>query len=125
MLAREALDGIPFGQLFYAPTTDLLLPLGWELRPPVSPEELAARVGVTNGAVVVFPGPTEAPFRIEADAIEPLQARVLADQRLRSLVSLPSLAARADAADGGADAEMPIEIENEPLGPMPLWRLGR
>jgi len=124
VLAREALDGIPFGQLFYAPTPDLLLPLGWELRPPVAPEELAARVGVAGGAVVVFPGPGEAPFRIAPDAIEPLQARVLADQRLRSLANLSSLAVPAGGA-GDADAERPIEIENEPLGPMPLWRLGR
>jgi hypothetical protein len=120
IVAADVLDGFPFGQLLHAPAPGLLVPLGWQLRPAVSPDELAARLGALAGAVVVFPGPDEAPFRIPADAIETLEARVLSDGRLRelrveTLAGLPAPAAE----------QSEIDVENQPLGPMPLWRLGR
>jgi len=119
VMAPEALVGIPFGQLMYAPGPGLLAPLGYEIRPRVSPLELAASAGATGGAVVVFAGPDQSPFRIPAESIEPLQARALADARLPHLPVESSVALRAPV---GPEA---IEIENQPLGPMPLWSMRR
>lgn len=120
IVAPDVLDGFPFGQLLHAPAPGLLVPLGWELRPAVSPDELAVRVGASGGALVVFPGPSEAPFRIPADAIETLEARVLSDGRLRDL-HVETMAGPAATPPEPVD----IDVENQPLGPMPLWRLGR
>ena len=120
VIAPDFLGAFPFGQLFYAPAAGLLVPLGWELRPAVSPEQLSARVGAVAGALVVFPGPDEAPFRIAADAIETLEARALGDPRLGDVRV-------EEAIPGGAPVEQvgDIQIENQPLGPMPMWRVGR
>jgi hypothetical protein len=120
VVAPDSLDGFPFGQLLYAPAPGLLVPLGWEIRPAISPDELVARVGSSGGDIVIFPGPTEAPFRIPSDSIQSLGARVLADPRLGQLRDERSVGA-------GISGEEPteIEVENQPLGPMPLWRLRR
>jgi hypothetical protein len=117
VMAPDVLTGIPFGQLLHAPGPGLLVPLGWEIRPRVSPLELAAGAGATGGAVVVFPGPDEPPFRIPAEAIESLQASALADPRLGHMSVEASIAGPAPP----APAE--VEIENHPIGPMPLWGL--
>jgi hypothetical protein len=119
VMAPDVLVGLPFGLLMYAPGPGLLAPLGYEIRPRVSPIELAASAGATAGAVVVFPGPDESPFRIPAESIEPLQARALADARL------PQLPVESSVALGGWSPPDAIEIENQPLGPMPLWSLRR
>ena len=118
VMATEALSGIPFGQLMHAPGPGILVPLGWEIRPRVSPVELAASVGATGGAVVVFPGPEEPPFRIPSESITALQACALGTAPLADLSVETALA-------GGRPPAAPVvlEIENRPLGPMPLWRL--
>ena len=116
-MAPEVLTGIPFGQLLYAPGPGLLAPLGWEIRPRVSPVELGASAGATGGSVVVFPGPDQPPVRVPADSIEILQARALADPRL------PHLRVETSLARPSAASSRDIEIENQPLGPMPLWSL--
>jgi hypothetical protein len=120
VVAPAALDGLPIGRLLHAAAPGVLVPMGMELRPAVSPEQLAGRLGATGGAVVVFPDPDDAPFRVPADALEPLEARSLADPRLMELAApriLDVSRPRTDAPD--------VEIENQPLGPLPLWRLGR
>lgn len=115
VMAPDVLTGIPFGQLLHSPGPGLLVPLGCEIRPRVSPLELAAGAGATGGAVVVFPGPGEAPFRIPAEAIESLQASTLADPRLGRLPIESSIA------PPPSPPRPDVEIENHPLGPMPLW----
>ncbi|MEP6654001.1 MAG: hypothetical protein ABJA82_11610 [Myxococcales bacterium] len=122
IVAPEALDLFPFGTLLHAPAPGVLVPLGMELRPAISPHELGTRVGATGGALVVFPGPEEAPFKIAAETMVTLEALALADPSLRALrVENPVEYGGGGAADEQAD----IEIENQPLGPMPLWGLGR
>ena len=115
VMAPDALMGIPFGQLLHAPGPGLLVPLGWEIRPRVSPVELAAGAGATGGAVVVFLDPASAPFRIPPEAIESLQASALSDERLGHLPVEPSIASPLP------PPPPDVEIENHPLGPMPLW----
>lgn len=120
VIAPDTLDAFPFGQLLHSPAPGLLVPLGWELRPAVSPDQLAARVGATAGALVVFPGPDQAPFRIPAEALGTLEARALADRQLDEIPTERSVGRDLD--DGEV---LDIEIENLSLGPMPLWRMSR
>jgi hypothetical protein len=120
VLAPDALDAFPFGQLFAAPAPGLLLPLGQELRPAISPEELSAFLNARGEGLVVFPHRDEAPFRIRADEIIPLARHVLSfdiDYHLRAEHTV--------ALDRSSEEPTEIQIENQPLGPMPLWRVGR
>lgn len=119
VVAPGALDGIPIGRLFHAPVPGVFVPLGLELRPAVSPEHLAGRTGATGGAAVVFPAPSEGPFRIPADAFEPLEARVLSDPELADL-SIPVVLTRRVPREPARE----VEIENQPLGPLPVWSIG-
>jgi hypothetical protein len=116
VIAPDALSGLPFGQLFHAPGPGLLVPLGWELRPRVSPVELASSAGATGGTWVVFPGPDLPPFRVPAESIVTLQASALGEHPLADVpVEHGHVASRPPVA--------PVEIDNRPLGPMPLWGL--
>jgi hypothetical protein len=131
MISGSVLDGIPFGTLLDFAAPDLLVPLGARLRPAVSPQILAERTGATGGAMVVFPQLGEAPFRVPADAIEPFERRTLADADLTSDAGVAAIRKRAvdpvDTAGGEGTAAPaplePVEIENDSLGPMPLWGL--
>jgi hypothetical protein len=116
VLASSVLEGIPFGVLLDAAAPDVFVPLGTRLRPAVPPELLAERLGAQGGSLVVFPALGAPPFRVPAEVLEPLDRRVL------------SLMNRPDDAQGvrpaGTDAaEVAVEIENDALGPMPLWGL--
>jgi hypothetical protein len=116
--AAEALEGIPFGTLLEAAAPDVLVPLGTRLVPAVSRELVAERLGAIGGALIVFPDRAGRPLRIPPEALTPLEPRLL-------------LAIAPDAAElaAGRPADPPfaenVEIENQPLGPMPLWGLGR
>jgi hypothetical protein len=135
VISGGVLDGIPFGTLLDLAAPDLLVPLGARLRPAVSPQILVERTGATGGAIVVFPALGEPPFRVPADAIEPLERRTLADAHLGSAAGVAAVRRRAvegldeegDGAAGGPGSAAPldpVEIENDRLGPMPLWGLG-
>jgi hypothetical protein len=118
VLATSTLEGFPFGVLLDAAAPDVLVPLGSRVRPAISPQLLADRVGASGGALVVFPGQREPPFRVPADAVEPLDRRALAAVEL---AAAEPLRRRADE----ALPQAAVEIENDPLGPMPLWGLDR
>jgi hypothetical protein len=116
VLAQSVLEGIPFGALLDAAAPDVLVPLGTRLRPAVPPDLLAERLGAQGGAIVVFPALGAPPFRVPPEVLEPLDRRVL------STMTRPD----DETAARPVDAEIPdpgVEIENEPLGPMPLWGL--
>ncbi|HTA20560.1 MAG TPA: hypothetical protein VK989_14810 [Polyangia bacterium] len=119
VLASGALEGLPFGLLLAAaaPGVDVLVPLGTRLRPAVSPELLAERLGAQGGTLVVFPALGAPPFRVEAALVEPLDHRALA--------GLPSPTSEVGVSRTVESASAAVEIENEPLGPMPLWGLDR
>jgi hypothetical protein len=129
VISGGVLDGIPFGTLLDFAAPDLLVPLGARLRPAVSPQILAERTGATGGAIVVFPQLGEPPFRVPADAIEPLERRTLAAADLGRASSVASVRKHAvenvagvPGTEAGAQAPIePVEIENDRLGPMPLW----
>jgi hypothetical protein len=117
VLASSVLEGIPFGVLLDAAAPDVFVPLGTRLRPAVPPELLAERLGAQGGALVVFPALGAPPFRVPPEALEPLDRRVL------SLMTPPEdePGARPAAADPMDDTS--VEVENDALGPMPLWGL--
>jgi hypothetical protein len=115
--AADALDGLPFGTLYELAAPDVLVPVGMRLRPAVSARILSERLGATGGALVLYPDRTAAPVRVLAEAIAPLDRRLLAALE-------PALASLESIVRPERPLEDPVEIENEPLGPMPLWGLG-
>jgi hypothetical protein len=134
--APVAIEGFPFGQLFHAPAPGLLVPIGRCLRPAIPAPLLAERLRATDGSVVVFPGiedangpgargaraerSVEPAFRVPADSLRPLEARLLSELELRDLP------AELDTLPGSLFASEPeIEIENQSVGFLPLWRIGR
>jgi hypothetical protein len=121
VLASGVLEGLPFGVLLDAALPggpgDILVPLGMRLSPAVSPELLAERLGAQGGTLVVFPAAGAPPFRVGPELVEPL------DRRALSRLELPELAAASPRDGADAPAPLPVEIENDPLGPMPLWGL--
>jgi hypothetical protein len=119
VISGGVLDGIPFGILLDLAAPNLLVPLGARLRPAVSPQILVERTGAVGGAMVVFPALGEPPFRVPADAIEPFERRTLAD------ANLGEAARRRPTQPASGETPLsppePVEIENDRLGPMPLW----
>ena len=118
VLSSGVLEGLPFGVLLdaAAPGVDVLVPLGTRLRPAVSPELLAERLGAQGGTLVVFPALGAPPFRVAPELVEPLERAAL------SVMTPPALAEAAPR-DDAAPADAAVEIENDALGPMPLWGL--
>ena len=111
------LEGIPFGTLLEAAAPDVLVPLGSRFRPAVS-RNLSPSGSAPGGALVVFPERGGRPLRIPPEAMTALEPRILEALDPQSM-EVPRLTFEED------PLAQPIEIENEPLGPMPLWGLGR
>jgi hypothetical protein len=116
--AADVLEGIPFGTLLEAAAPDVLVPLGSRFRPAVSRELVAERLGATGGALVVFPERAGRPLRIPPEAMTALEPRIL-EALDPATMEVPRVTFQDD------PLAEPIEIENQPLGPMPLWGLGR
>jgi len=116
VVARDALEGLPFGVLLDLAAPGVLVPIGTRLRPAVAPELLAERLGAEGGTLVVFEARGAPPFRVAPAALEALDRRALSTMRR------PDEEPLVRAADA-VTSDAPVEIENEPLGPMPLWGL--
>jgi hypothetical protein len=116
--ASDVLEGIPFGTLFELAAPDVLVPVGTRLLPAVSPALLVERLGATEGNTVVFPDRTNAPFRVPAALLVPLELRVVG-------ALTPAIADRVVENVPEEPLTEPVEIENRTMGPMPLWGLRR
>ena len=114
--ANDALEGIPFGTLFELGAPDVLVPVGTRLVPAVSASLLVERLGATGGTTVVFPDRSAAPFRVPGDALVPLELRIIGTLN-------PPIAETWVNRPRAEPTEDPVEIENRPMGPMPLWGL--
>ena len=117
--ASEVLEGIPFGTLVRArragcagPGRDAAgaggvarpcWPIGW---------------APSGGPPSCFPTAPGAPFRVPADALVALELRVLG-------ALTPAPAGQSAAFPRQEPIAEPVEIENRPMGPMPLWGLRR
>jgi hypothetical protein len=119
LLAGERLEGVPFGTLLEELIPGVLVPVGARLRPALSPELLAERLGVSDGALCVFPGPDSAPFRVAREIFEVLERRVLARSDIPWAITVPPQ--RALLPPPAPPAEEAPEIENDSLGVLPLW----
>lgn len=110
VLGGENLDIIPLGQLMSELAPGLLVPLGLDLVPRVSPEVLARAIGHHGGLVTVFcvDGP---PFQIADSALVPLERRALAKLEVE----------RAEILDMGAAAAERPSLRNDPVGRFSLW----
>jgi hypothetical protein len=117
ILASERMEGIPFGQLLEELIPGALVPVGTRLRPALSADLLAERLGISEGSLCVFPAIGAASFRVAREAFEPLERRALA----RNDIPWASSAGSARGLVLGGTGDSPPEIENDPLGVLPLW----
>jgi hypothetical protein len=117
IVAPDRLDGLPFGQPLEEPHPGLFVPVGMRLRPALSPELLAERLGISDGTICVFPARDAPPFRIAAAAFEALERKALS----RADVPWATAPATRAAPMLAADPSAVPEIENDPLGVLPLW----
>lgn len=115
VVGSENLDVIPLGQMLCELTPGLLVPLGMDIVPRVTPEVLARALGHQPGVVTVFPPPTgkgdDRPFQIPEGAFSTLERRSLAKME-------PDKAAVTDL---GAEPSPEAQIVNDAVGRFALW----
>ena len=110
VVGSENLDVIPLGQLLYELTPGLLVPLGMDIVPRVTPEVLARALGHQSGVVTVFTTDNR-PFQIPESAFASLERRALAKIEVDPAESIDY------AAEPAADAE----VVNDAVGRFALW----
>lgn len=110
IIGSENMDVIPLGQLMCEMTPGLLVPLGMDVVPRVSPDVLSRALGHTGGIVTVFT--TEGtPFQVPEGAFQTLERRSLAKLEVD----------RAETLDYAADAPQEAEVVNDSVGRFALW----
>lgn len=103
-------DVVPLGQLMCELATGLLVPLGMDVVPRVSPEVLARALGHGAGLYTVFPADGR-PFQVADSALVPLERRAVARIEVD----------RAEVVDVSVpDAGEPV-VANDPVGRFALW----
>jgi hypothetical protein len=110
VIGSENLDVIPLGQLLCELTPGLLVPLGMDVVPRVSPEVLARALGHATGLVTVFT-PDGRPFQIPESAFTSLERRSLAKLAVE----------RADVDDFSVEATEAARVVNDAVGRFALW----
>jgi hypothetical protein len=110
VVGTENLDVIPLGQLLCELTPGLLVPLGMDVVPRVSPEVLARALGHATGLVTVFT-PDGRPFQIPESAFTSLERRSLAKLTVE----------RADVDDFSVEATEAARVVNDAVGRFALW----
>jgi len=115
VVGSENLDVIPLGQLLCELAPGLLVPLGMDIVPRVSPEVLARALGHQPGVVTVFPPPTGAgddrPFQIPEGSFATLERRSLAKLDVD----------RAEVTDYAAEPPGEAQVVNDAVGRFALW----
>jgi hypothetical protein len=110
VIGSENLDVIPLGQLLCELTPGLLVPLGMDVVPRVSPEVLARALGHAPGTVTVFTS-DHRPFQIPEGSFTTLERRSLAKLE----------AERATVEDFTAEPNVEAQITNDAVGRFALW----
>jgi hypothetical protein len=111
VIGSESLDVIPLGQLLCELAPGLLVPLGMDIVPRVSPDVLARALGHTGGLVTVFTSDGGVPFQVSDGAFQTLERRSLAKLEVD----------RADATDYTAESTEDAEVVNDAVGRFALW----
>ena len=110
LIGGENLDVVPLGQLLAELAPGLLVPLGLDLVPRVSPEVLSRAIGHHAGLITVFCSEAQ-PFQLSESALVPLERRALAKLAVD----------RAEIQDlSVAQADRP-SLRNESVGRFSLW----
>jgi hypothetical protein len=121
VVAPDRLEGIPFGQLLEEAAPGVLVPVGARFHPAVSPELIRERLGPKGNAVWVFPSLGASPLAVPDAGFQPLERRIVANvvppdgSRAAPLVPMAPLREPAGAP----------EVENDPLGLLPVWGIGK
>ena len=110
VIGSENLDVIPLGQLLCELTPGLLVPLGMDVVPRVSPEVLARALGHQSGVVTVFTTDGR-PFQVGDGSFQTLERRSLAKLEVE----------RATVEDFGADVSAEARVVNDAVGRFALW----
>ncbi len=110
VIGSENLDVIPLGQLLCELTPGLLVPLGMDVVPRVSPEVLARALGHTAGVVTVFVADGK-PFQVSEAAFATLERRALS----RLEADKPTVE------DLGAEPSPEAQVVNDAVGRFALW----
>jgi len=110
VVGSEGVDVIPLGQLLCELAPGLLVPLGMDVVPRVSPDVLARSLGHAAGVLTVLPAGAP-PFQVAEAALVPLERRAIAKIEVE----------RAAATDVSADAVGDPDLVNDPVGRFALW----
>jgi len=123
VVGNENLDVIPLGQLLCELTPGLLVPLGMDVVPRVSPEVLARALGHGAGVVTVFVADPASPLAGEGHglAARPFQIAesTLVTLERRALAKLE--AERPETLDVSVEAGGAAEVVNDAVGRFALW----
>ncbi len=110
VIGSESLDVIPLGQLLYELSPGLLVPLGMDVVPRVSPDVLSRALGHGAGLVTVFTT-DGVPFQVSETAFQTLERRALA----KLVVD------RAEAVSYAAEPVGEARVVNDAVGRFALW----
>jgi len=110
VIGSENLDVIPLGQLLCELTPGLLVPLGMDVVPRVSPEVLARALGHQSGIVTVFTTDGR-PFQVNEGAFTTLERRSLAKLEVDA----------AETIDYAAEPSAEAQVTNDSVGRFALW----
>jgi len=110
VIGSENLDVIPLGQLLCELTPGLLVPLGMDVVPRVTPEVLARALGHGGGVVTVFTSDNR-PFQIGEGSFTSLERRSLAKLEVE----------RSEAVDLAAEPTAEAQVVNDAVGRFALW----
>ena len=110
VIGSENLDVIPLGQLLCELTPGLLVPLGMDVVPRVTPEVLARALGHAAGLVTVFTADGK-PFQVSEAAFVTLERRSLAKLDVE----------QAETTSYTADPTSPPEVVNDVVGRFARW----
>jgi hypothetical protein len=110
VVGSENLDVIPLGQLLCELTPGLLVPLGMDVVPRVSPEVLGRALGHGAGLVTVFTADGR-PFQVSESAFATLERSALAKLEVE----------RAETIDYAAAPPAEAQVVNDAVGRFALW----
>lgn len=110
VVATQDLDVIPLGMLLTELAPGILVPIGMEVVPRVSPEVLAQALGHGSGVLTVFT-PEGAPFQLPESKLAPLERRSIAK------LDSETVETREVALSPPGDPT----VVNDPLGRFALW----
>jgi hypothetical protein len=110
VVGSENLDVIPLGQLLCELAPGLLVPLGMDIVPRVSPDVLSRALGHSGGLVTVFT-PDNRPFQLPDSAFSTLERRSLAKLDVET----------ATVEDFSAAPSAETEVINDAVGRFALW----